>query len=76
MRLTLAGQIALFANLALSILFAFLGFGIYSQRINWTDKKIGESDGKGDTEAGGRARNYRDLAVQSEHVEDRHAGRQ
>jgi hypothetical protein len=46
MNLTLAGKIALFANLALSILFAFLGFGIYSQRINWTDKKIGERDGE------------------------------
>jgi hypothetical protein len=46
MSLTLAGKIALFVNLALSVLFAFLGFGIYSQRINWTDKKIGERDGK------------------------------
>jgi hypothetical protein len=46
MNLTLAGKIALFANLALSLLFAFLGFGIYSQRINWTDKKIGERDGE------------------------------
>ena len=46
MRLTLAGKIALFANVALSILFAFLGFGLYSQRINWTDKKIGERDGE------------------------------
>jgi hypothetical protein len=46
MSLTLAGKIALFVNLALSILFAFLGFGIYSQRINWTDKKIGEREGE------------------------------
>jgi hypothetical protein len=46
MSLTLAGKIALFANVALSILFAFLGFGIYSQHINWTDRKIGDRDGE------------------------------
>jgi hypothetical protein len=46
MTLTLAGKIALFANLALSLMFAFWGFGIYSQRVNWTDKKIGEREGE------------------------------
>src|SRR5438445_1955244 len=46
MTLTLAGKIALFANLALSLMFAFWGFGIYSQRVNWTDKKIGDRDGE------------------------------
>ncbi|HLJ94217.1 MAG TPA: hypothetical protein VKU02_13600 [Gemmataceae bacterium] len=46
MRLTLAGKIALFANLVLSLMFAFWGFGIYSQRINWSDKKIGDREGE------------------------------
>jgi hypothetical protein len=46
MKLTTAGRIALFANLALSLLFAFWGFGIYSQRSNWTDKKLGEREGE------------------------------
>src|SRR5205823_12818188 len=46
MSLTLAGKIALFVNLALSILFAFLGLGVYTQRINRTDKKIGERHGQ------------------------------
>src|SRR5437899_2820166 len=46
MKMTMAGKIALFMNLALSVIFAFWGFGIYSQRINWTDKKIGEREGE------------------------------
>lgn len=46
MNMTTAGKIALFVNLALSLMFAFWGFGIYSQRINWTDKKIGEREGE------------------------------
>src|SRR5262245_20524459 len=46
MNLTTAGRIALFVNLALSLLFAFWGLGIYSQRINWTDKKLGEREGE------------------------------
>lgn len=46
MTMTTAGKIALFANLALSMMFAIWGFGIYSQRINWSDKKIGERDGE------------------------------
>jgi hypothetical protein len=46
MTLTTAGRIALFANLALSLMFAYWGFGIYSQRINWSDKKIGEREGE------------------------------
>jgi len=49
--MTKAGRIALFANLALSLLFAFWGFGIYSQRINWTDKKIAEREGEYATRA-------------------------
>src|SRR5438128_1401846 len=32
---TLAGKIALFVNLALSLMFACWGFGIYSLHINW-----------------------------------------
>src|SRR5438045_2934718 len=47
--LTLAGKIArplLLANLALSLLFAFWGFGIYSQRVNWSDKPIGGREGR------------------------------
>ena len=43
---TMAGKIALFANLALSLMFACWGFGIYSQHVNWTDKKIGEREGE------------------------------
>jgi hypothetical protein len=35
MTLTLAGKIALFVNLALSLMFAFWGFGVYSQHVNW-----------------------------------------
>jgi hypothetical protein len=46
MKLTMAGKIALFANLALSVMFAFWGLAIYSQRINWTNKKLGDRDGK------------------------------
>jgi hypothetical protein len=46
MKMTMAGKIALFMNLALSVIFAFWGFGIYSQRVNWTDKKIGEREGE------------------------------
>lgn len=46
MNLTTVGKIALFANLALSLMFAFWGFGIYSQRINWTNTKLGERDGE------------------------------
>jgi hypothetical protein len=46
MTLTTAGRIALFANLALSLLFAFWGFGIYSQRVNWSNKKIGDREGE------------------------------
>ncbi len=46
MKMTLLGKIALFANLALSLLFAFWGFGIYSQRVNWSDKPIGGREGR------------------------------
>jgi hypothetical protein len=46
MTITTAGRIALFANLALSLLFAFWGFAIYSQRVNWSDKKIGDREGE------------------------------
>lgn len=46
MKLTLAGRIALFANLALSLLFALWGFAIYSQRVNWTNKRIGDREGE------------------------------
>jgi hypothetical protein len=44
MRMTMAGRIALFANLALSMLFAFWGFAIYSQRVNWTNQKLGDRE--------------------------------
>jgi hypothetical protein len=44
--MTMAGKIALFVNLALSLMFAVWGFGICSQRVNWTDKKLGEREGK------------------------------
>ena len=44
MKLTMAGTIALFANLALSVLFAFWGFATYSQRVNWTNKKLGDRE--------------------------------
>ena len=43
---TLAGRIALFANLALSLMFACWGFGLYSLRVNWTSKKIGDREGE------------------------------
>jgi hypothetical protein len=43
---TTIGRILLFVNLGLSLLFAFWGFGIYSQQINWTDKKLGEREGE------------------------------
>ena len=46
MKMTTAGRIALFANLALSVMFAFWGFAIYSQRVNWTNKKLGDRDGE------------------------------
>src|SRR5260370_1303562 len=43
---TLFGRIALFANLALSLMFACWGFGLYSLRVNWTSKKIGDREGE------------------------------
>src|SRR5712692_10239747 len=46
MTLTLAGKIALFVNLALSLMFACWGFGLYSLHINWTSKKIGDREGE------------------------------
>ncbi len=44
--MTRVGKIFLFVNLALSLVFATWGFGIYSNYINWTDKKIGDREGE------------------------------
>jgi hypothetical protein len=44
--MTKTGRILLFVNLALSLVFAFWGFGVYSQRINWTNQKIGDREGE------------------------------
>jgi hypothetical protein len=45
-KMTMTGRIALLANLGLSLLFAFWGFGVYTHQINWTDQKMGEREGE------------------------------
>ncbi len=57
---TLAGKIALFVNLALSLVFACWGIAIYSNHINTTEKKIGEREG----EAAKRTKLLKDLQDQ------------
>jgi hypothetical protein len=40
--MTKLGKILLYVNLALSLVFAFWGFGIYSNRVDWSAEKKGE----------------------------------
>jgi hypothetical protein len=44
--MTNTGKIAVLINLALSLMFAFWGIGLYANRIDWTNQKTGETSGK------------------------------
>src|SRR5437016_10651194 len=44
--MNVTGRIALFVNLALSLVFAFWGVAIYANRVDWSNQRTGETAGE------------------------------